>query len=435
MDKDNVHINSEFIDHSWQEMSKLLDQEMPIKKQRKKRLLWIWLLGLGLFGLIGFTYYLNTSSQPPLKSFKVPHKRNVVKLNNSPSGTSQPSTNTPKTSKKQRITKSSDNLNLVNTNKKVSKTHPTAANAPAVVGIGITTEKKSIDLPINQIIKEKEKFLSPTQIEYPTRNSAVITPIAILKPNLLNTQKSFTFVIPSLIGDQKKWRFGLYAGGTAPKIGGVNLGLQTNYLFHKKWSLHFGLGYSKRIVTSTTSETANQDASTPIELTAETEDMSTASGSNTGPAPPPNTTPNEAELIPGNDFKYTNFHYFEIPILFQYTIRKKLVIEFGGSIGYLYGYRYQYNGASFFTKDIISNSNNAFGTRSVDLSQANLGTVSNFNTTLIGGINYRFTKNITGYTNYRISNKYLNNTNIAANDFNFPQRWKQIEVGIRYYFK
>ena len=43
--------DQQFTDHSWEEMKKMLDKEMPVEKKRKKRFFWIFFLYL-LFGVL-----------------------------------------------------------------------------------------------------------------------------------------------------------------------------------------------------------------------------------------------------------------------------------------------------------------------------------------------------------------------------------------------
>ena len=57
MNKEKEHIDSQFINHSWQEMSKLLDKELPVKK-KKRRFIWVWFFGFGLLvSALTFQYF------------------------------------------------------------------------------------------------------------------------------------------------------------------------------------------------------------------------------------------------------------------------------------------------------------------------------------------------------------------------------------------
>ena len=62
-------IDQEFTDHSWKEMKKLLDQEMPVKRRRRRGLIWFFLVGaIGL--ALGIWFY--GKNQPALLPVTAP---------------------------------------------------------------------------------------------------------------------------------------------------------------------------------------------------------------------------------------------------------------------------------------------------------------------------------------------------------------------------
>ena len=439
MDKDNVHIDNEFTDHSWREMSKLLDQEMPVKK-RKKRLVWIWFLGLGLLGLIGFAY-LQQDNRQNLKSFPVPAiTKKVATKSNDKKVTHQSLTSNKsikKVSKQSISTKSSDNTSVISTIKNPTKQFPTAADTPTAVGVGISVLAQNDFVKI-KVASKSENGISNTpntSQSTPKKLNFQFIPIVSLSPTLLainNKEEISTPIFP--IKNSLKWRFGIYASTLAPKFGSFRSGLHANILFNHKWTLHFGLGYAKRISSTTSTANNNQEFASPIPDVIEMEDMNTTAGTGVGndPTPSTNPNPNEIELIPNNQgITFSNFHYFEIPLLINYRIQSKFSLELGGSFSYLHGYRYQYKEASFFSNN--ADLSGAFDTtRSTDLSLANAPTISTINWTLIGGANYQLSNNLTAYANYHYSTPYLKAAAGTAPD---KKRWQQMEVGIRYYFK
>lgn len=432
MDKDNLHIDNEFTDHSWLEMSKLLDQEMPVKK-RKKRLVWIWFLGLSLFGLMTFGY-LQKDNGPTLKSLPIPAITKKVAANsNDKKITHQSSTSNKsikKVSKLPIATKSSDNISAISTIKNPTKKAPAAANTPTAVGVGVSITAKNDFIETKTPTKlEKTSLDKPTLIS-PTQKRVLskFIRIAGLTPSLLDINKEAEIIPIFPIKNRLKWRFGLYASTLVPKIGSFRTGLHANLLATPKWTLHFGLGYAKRISKTTSLVNDNaQEFATPIADMEEEIDINTTAG--TGAAPS-NTDPAEMEIISNQGISFSNFHYFELPLLVQYRVHAKFSLELGGSFGYLHGYRYQYKEASFFSNN--PNLSGAFDTsRSADLSLINAPSVSSINWTLIGGANYQLRPNLTAYANYHYSTPYLK----ATNNTPYKKRWKQMEVGIRYYFK
>lgn len=435
MDKDNIHIDNEFTDHSWREMSKLLDQEMPVKK-RKKRLIWIWFLGLGLLGLIGLAY-LQPDNRPNLKSLPIPAITKKVATNSDDKKVTHQSSilnqSIKKVSNQLITTKSSDNTSVINTIKNPTKRFPTAANTPTAVDVGVSVLAKNGFVEIKAIPKSENVASNAPSINQsiPEKLKLQFIPIASLSPALLAINKKEVNIPIFPIKNSLKWRFGVYASVLSPKLGSFKSGLHANIIFNHKWTLHFGLGYAKRISTTTSTSNNDQGFANSIPDMEETEDMSTTAGTGFGNDPAPSINPPEIDLMGNQGISFSNFHYFEIPLLVNYRIRSKFALEFGGSLSYLHGYRYQYNEASFFSNN--PNLNSAFDTsRSTDLSLANAPTISTINWTFIGGANYQLTKNLTAYANYHYSTPYLKPTTNTALS---KKRWQQMELGIRYYFK
>lgn len=422
MDKDNVHIDSAFVDHSWQEMSSLLDQEMPVKK-RKKRILWIWFLGVGLLSLIGLTY-LTQESPPQLKSFPIQQNSKISNNKIAQNSNSQSSIIAKKVLKKQAPTKSSDDIRVISTAKNFTKARPTV-ETPTTVGIGASKKaipKKELS---NQKADVKQPLLNKDKFNTPRKSITVLTPISGIRLTTLSYEdhQKQTFKTPKK--NSSKWRFGIYAGVLTPKVGSFRTGLYANLTLNKKWTVHFGVGYAKRISTPILNND-DKPSNLVADIMAEV-DTSTAAGA----ASPIGSFNNDMEAIANSSITYSNFNYIEVPILLQYTIRQKFTLEVGGNFSYLYGYRYQHNGASFFTNrtPTVPSIDN---TRTTDLSSANTATIPTMNLSLVGGVNYQINRKLTTYANYHFSNYYLTGTTISTNP---EKRWQQIEVGIRYYFK
>ncbi|MFK7980224.1 MAG: outer membrane beta-barrel protein [Saprospiraceae bacterium] len=441
MEKDNKHIASEFVDHSWQEMSKLLDQEMPVKK-RKRRFFWLFFFGIGLLGLISLVYYTTGATidkEPPLKSFAIQKEDKVAATKTQLNKNSPSPINSKKGSVKQALAKSSDDIREISISTAITKIHPTAAKIATAVGAGSRIKNSQSSI---QSKDKKESLSTKKEIKAANRFDKELPIIATLSLSTLpydnNQLLSLPLTAPNIKKKSSKWRFGLYAATLAPKMGSFRTGLFTEVELNKKWAIHFGLGYARRIPSSKTAndKSLNAPFADTMEI-EELEDISPTAGASSADTTI-NTNTNTMDLIPISAFNYRSFHYFELPILFQYKVRSKISLELGGSIGYLYGYRYQSEEASIFTTNSNPLNNSLSGTRVANFNQAAIGTINRINLTFISGLNYQLSKNIVGYTNYQLSNKYLKYTkpaNIPADGFNLSQRWQQIEVGIRYYFK
>ena len=182
MDKDNTHIESEFVDHSWQEMAKLLDQEMPVKK-RKRRVFWIFFLGIGLLSIIGMVYYRTDytieDTKPTIKSLTIP-KEGKVATAKMPLNNNHSSINPKKVSIKKVPAKSSDDIRIISTT--VTKIHPTAAKKATAVGAGSLMTNSEVKY--SNSIEDKKIFLT-TKEEIKTASS-VQTVLPIIAPLPVN---------------------------------------------------------------------------------------------------------------------------------------------------------------------------------------------------------------------------------------------------------
>lgn len=427
MDNDNTHIDSDFIDHSWQEMSTLLDQEMPVQK-RKKRFIWLFFFGIGVLNLLGLTYFTK-NNEAKLDAFTIQEASKIATNKITKNSNSHSSINVKKDAIKQVPTKSPDDIDAISTISTVTKNRSTAAKIPTAVEVSATEiNSDEAKIPV-QITTKPNVFVNKKEIKSASRWQTTTPLIAKLPVNTLKYNNDFVLdlTIPVLKKQQPKWRFGLYAGALTPKIGSFRAGLFTNIDLNKKWSVHFGIGYAKRTPTSSTNN--NIELTNPTTEIFQEDNMDTTAGTTAFPSS--NTTmSNGMELITNSGITYTNFHYFEIPLLIQYHIRSKLSFEIGGNFSYLYGYNFKYNNASFFSKngDFVAAINN----RTTDLSLINSSTIPTINLNFKGGVSYQLTKKINAYTNYHLSSYYLKST--PTSTFS-EKRWQQIEVGIRYFFK
>lgn len=68
MQDKRIHIDEKFISHAWGEMHKQLDQEMPVRKERRRGLGWWWMFGLLLLTAgVGFAAFGNMGTETTAK--------------------------------------------------------------------------------------------------------------------------------------------------------------------------------------------------------------------------------------------------------------------------------------------------------------------------------------------------------------------------------
>ena len=194
--------------------------------------------------------------------------------------------------------------------------------------------------------------------------------------------------------------------------------------------MYLGLGYSKRIVPSNQNQ-LGIDPNNFESAGLETDPDSIQILTNTPASPEEEEdlgTRNIATISPN----FQNFHYFEMPLLIQYQISPRFSLELGGKIGRLYGYRHLVFDESDAIINVLSTSTEP---ELVSVFQKNNedNTIPKWNTGLLGGFAFKLTPKLQTYSNfhYGLNNYFTPKPESEAS----AKKWRQIEVGIRYYFK
>ena len=446
MDNDKQHIDTEFIDQSWNNMSELLDKEMPVQK-RKRRFIWLWFLGLATLLSIG-VYYGTRLNAIPFKNQKLEVKTEVPVAQTNKKAVENKIENqlAIQKDKKQSISKNSTEKptinNAQNKNKSLKKVKQ---NIKKIASITHSVPSSSIDEIVDEnrdfIIDSSIKIASATNPQLKASNDRFSLlnnfPLLPLIPFKGLYKERPIEITPfdnstNTEGPISKWRFGLYAGTLTGELGSYRLGVHSNFELNPKWTVHFGIGYASRSRIKLFGKDENLapiatfDSSSADIPEDDEENMPASPIENPGSG-----SLGSGDLEEGSNFsqsfKYTKFQYFEIPILFQYRFHPKWTVDLGGQIAYLHGARYDEAGESFY----ISNFNalNNTNTRSAD---TNAGIINKVNFGAVGGFSYNISPKFSAYSNYHISTYYLKSTspNLTPN-----KRWQQLEVGVRYYFK
>jgi len=452
MDKEKQHIDTEFIDQSWQNMSELLDKDMPVQK-RKRRIIWLWFLGISAIIIFALTYRFNTvSNQNLIPKTLINKEEKIAKNEKNPNTESliHKDKNTASLQKNSRHPQVSKNF--VKPNNKFKPAITSSLDLIPNISTNIK-EKQNTYQPAIEFGKKEENLqsISPTPI---LTNEIAYSTQRWLNPNIsMLPLPAFPFfskeqaieIIPIINPVDKKlsrWRFGLYAGGLTNKLGGFRIGFHSNFIRNPKWRLHLGLGYATRIQNNSIENNGNEFTDlmltddTPLPNESESPDFpaspSNPTTSGTGPATgigPITGIDNSGEEMEdlSMNFSYTKFHYFELPILFQYHFRPKWTVDFGGQIALLYGVNYEQQGISNFTTNP-----GAFSNMSIRTQDTDNRVISNLNFAAIGGVSYQISPQLAAYSNYHFSSNYLT---FSHTNSEIEKRWQQIEVGVRYYFK
>ncbi len=402
MSSKNKHIDEQFTNYAWKEMSKLLDKELPVKKTRK-RFFWAWFAGLVLFVVFGLGYYLGQSSNAiaafPIKTESV--VKNLKELTQ----------NTDNQSTKNEAVASDLNISALQLRSAIPTIKNTAGSKlsskeEALDGVssiispalnnGFKTVKK--DLPIatldqnslplkNQILKE------PTSILVSFEKLAVLptlNPLPLYKnPRFLSPKNS----LPSI----SNWAIGLYGDYILQKNSSFRVGLNSRFQFHRRWFLNFGLGYSKLTINTTSTVGSSSILSADgVEISSPVEDTKQEEIASANPMDQDSTTQPMADLV---DFTFRHLHSIELPISIQYQMMPNFSLEAGGQIARLLGYHYAQNGATFYTTQ---------GSPQVENINLSLSSTpfSTWQFSAFGGVNYAITPNLQLNARYHLG---LNN--------------------------
>jgi len=448
MDKEKIHIDEEFLNQSWANMSTILDKEMPVKK-RKRRFAWLWLSGLLVLTLVVFAYLNNPFNEEkvivPINNKKtiesekpktkiVDHQLIDLKkesVQKTPISTSTKSTDTP------------NSVNVINAIKNLTLANPSESTKSIIdseAGIFVDGSRLPIktnrpDNSLNKSTRNLNRSIenkSKLNIENTLNNqkfTANFSPIPTLNFSpFYNQDLSLSF--PTFpLKNKGSWHLGIYAGKTFPKLGSFRSGLHVQKVFNRKWAIYFGLGYARRVtkISSNGDQALNADASSnnlPIGI-PEMEDTLTGPSTNQDPF----GTTFDPEFTATTSIAYQNFHYFEFPILVQYQLHRRWSLELGGQLSRLYGYRYTNlsDGSSTFTTDL------SFSTLDMVRSSGSINSdIATWDFAALGGTAFQLSPRFHIYSTYRIGlNNYLNNATDPTNQ----KKWRQIEFGVRYYFK
>ena len=260
---------NEYIDHAWNEMRKLLDQEMPVRRRRP--VWWWWVGAAGLLGVLWTGWY--TWSQWQMEEPDVVNasakkaEKETAKSDLAPADAVKLPADQSLGVKKEDVSpKRSEGLPAVNRS---------AGGAPqASAGIGEEHESsKIIDIVGNHSqndgIAGKGKdtegdfvpSISPMKgtLIAPVTNlpSVLIGEVAISGPSLPPTL--FAMALPA----KTNWSFGAEVALTSDIRSGITGGFigLTSAWQHRRWSVHSGLGWARQDLSTSRGNFVNESLS------------------------------------------------------------------------------------------------------------------------------------------------------------------------------
>jgi hypothetical protein len=381
-----------FADHAWEEMRKLLDQEMPERKRRVPLLWWWILLPLAGLGYWAWAELSTPKNQPqvlqrtdvPVAAQEAPQPASSataaqpaiapVEANSGSTdlleNDAAPQTRTPGLIKKQ-----TNQIGHSEIKQAIAGQKSAAKNQTSAVDNTVLAQNTP---PVTPPSSEEEILVSsnPEVVKQPTEvsgdvnvasneNTEALPSVANVATRPVDFEHRFLLpnlnlplqeVAPNEVKPTKNNKLGLWvdAGlGTVANVGDLTYRLGGSVLLQKgRFGLRSGLAYERNQGELVSSQT-NQSGKTSDPTFSNRENNNTQSGS-------PSTVNNSGFQAVNLPMPEMGFQNFSMPLVLQWRPFKKLGIESGVSLQYLSGLR--------LNEDFLqSNTNTIFVSNSQDL--------------------------------------------------------------------
>jgi hypothetical protein len=432
MDYENKHIDQEFIDQGWQQMADILDKEMPVKK-RKRRFLWIWSFGAAATVAIAVLFFNSFDANQSIQSLPIPQNaQKTIAANQKPiqpfnetiavtPAISEKTTTSPSiaaTEQKNPIinAKQSNNSKQFSTIATETFDHLNIEKSPAISN----NESQSNALELSKHTTSSLSENNTVLLSKKENNLLIINKLDLLPTPLIIFDSRHETIPPPILKQRSKWNFGGYAGLVAPNFPSYRFGLSSQFNFSPQLALHIGLGYSNRKF--------KENISIEVETSTPAPENTTANSDPNNPDPTTSFVPTNPAIVP---LTFNRFHYFDLPITLQYKISPRWGVSAGAQLSHLYSHNFQNQGQEEFASepsvnvDLTGSSN---GKMNMSTNQISYQTKP-WDMAIQAGFFYQISPKLKLEANYRSSiNNYLE---IAGHQYN----WKQMDIGIRYYFK
>lgn len=463
MKQKNTNIDAAFIDEAWADMKQLLDQEMPVKK-KKRRFLWIWLFPIGLIAGLSSQYW-GKGADTPVSSFPISKNQMtqpVASLDKPTEKTEAPVLNTKTTTDKvvKSITPADPLLQETKTPKTINPVkpenkHPKEAIVPDA-SKPQSLEKKPLqeNSKINGTIDDKPKSqLQQAAIpnEPPNDNSTVIanetldfpkrmTLPADLLPGLDFSPEytSPVLTVPQPKLPSKRWSFGVFGGYVFSNNTSWQAGLLSEVRLTPRWALQAGLSYTKLYIGDQQEQSFQNDLGLSLENDVEIPETADPGQNSpigmeeeetqgaTGGATPPQ------ETVSSTLFEIKNGHYLSLSLSAQYRLSPRWSLQSGVQGNYLLGYSYTLNGQSAYS----TNTGALAAQESRNFTQPlNLDQLNTFQYSIFGGIGFHINNRLRVFGHYYHGlNHHFKQEILDANTLQgTPKKLRYFEIGASYF--
>lgn len=248
--KNSEQYSIDLIDKSWQQMSVMLDQEMPVQTKKRRWVLWLWLLIGVLIGVAAsYIWRSDSTNKSPFEISKeqiVTSPSSVIKKHRT-----KQSEETPQDGQiNNRIQDKTKTM-------EVSSSDAVIENEIAQQNITKSTNEKS-KVAVADHVPTKDAAVTSVSETFPT------TAVSLLKINSINSIpfSKHPEPIASALIKQQRWNYGITLGAThlLSEEYYLNVGGFLTYRLNKRWKLQGGGSYLSKI-----NQSLNQDDAVLLE--------------------------------------------------------------------------------------------------------------------------------------------------------------------------
>ncbi len=337
-ERNSIRIDQQFKDHSWLEMSKILDEEMPqipAKGNGKKRyLLLLMILFIGFASGIGTMVYINQNQKIEIPVLNDTTKdlaetTNILDNQLSPDQAKTASSiSTPSEElRDQNIIKNNGDSKVQTKNIYTSKQNGGVDSFDPIAFEN--TDQNSIVLETNQtrqLSQVENRNINPI-----IKNTPTFDFISTKSDPLINAENDKKLNLLAISKD-KKWKFGISLGAFSNNIktfAGISFGGKVKYNLDRRFAVGTGLQYSILSGYKESSYSRTNEQSSLAVTNAVDSSSFEMLDEIYGPY-------RSIESSSGHDnLPISSLHYVEIPIELSYKISEKFQVQLGVKPGYL----------------------------------------------------------------------------------------------------
>lgn len=340
-------MNPEFTENAWREMEKILDREMPVKRDRKRLVIWFRVAaGILLVSTIGWLLFPANADQSGTTMANIPAIQKDSH-NGSPENEPTQQIHTAQIANETTNTNHTPKKSINSPNSRIQNTDVTTAELPVqkvstnqnpMPNESVIAHKAENELPVQNIEPNKEKKTE----EYPIYTSYVVNAVNTLAFEVDQTSgpESPPFSEATKIKKRllRKTDFLVYANGQSEAFASLNgyeagIALGRN-LGESKFKVSMGVGFQSEIrelvfETNSFLNTPYSDSSSPITQVGINPEVYNNFGSGIDPVTGNPSNDFTGSLAAGSSYLNVQLNYLTLPVNLSYRITPRLGIQGG----------------------------------------------------------------------------------------------------------